>query len=820
MEIPSRLTAPSYRAALLATAGLVFPLSAGEPMGTPGMTSRAAPRASSAAAQRESAARYAAVEEAQMLLAQGDEAYQAGKFGDAVEAYAGARELLPDAAITAALRDAATERYALASIARARTLAKGGDVAAAKVAVEAVLAQAVAPDHLLARQALAELNDPIRNNPALTAEHAKDVDSVRKLLYTAEGAYNLGDFLQAKSLYEDVLKIDQFNSAARRGLERVARERANYQQAAYDHTRSEMLLGVDAAWELPVPLPKMDFGPGIDLPADGLGFVPVANKLNRILIPAINLEDASLSEALDLLRLRAAEFDNVEIDPARRGVNFALDIGGPDSPIGNEIRASRVTLALKNVPLGEVLRYLTEQTRTTFTTDDYSVIIRARGADSGEMLSRTYRVPPDFVSSLASAAGGGGGDAAPPDDPFAAPAMGAGGGLLARRVGPVEAFKTMGVTFPDGASANYNAGAGTLLVVNTATNLDIIDQVINSISQTEPVMIEVRVKILRVQETRLSELSFDWMLNPVGFGGSNWIPGTNPAYLSGGTQGNGGDLGDITVPFGQLERNPITAGNRSGNGAIAQNSIDGLLDGGRVSPVNRAPGIFQLSRVAPSASIQMMMRGLEQQKGVDTMATPAVTTRSGQAASIHVIREFIYPENYEPPELPNTVGEGGASPVTPATPVDFTKREDIGIVLEVLPTADADRRNVDISLSPSFVDFDGFINYGSPINSIGDPGLNGTPTQLQLTENAILMPVFSTMRTKTDVTVRDGSTLIFGGLMQNSIQDVQDQTPILGSIPLIGRLFQSKSRQPISTAIIFAVSVDLVDPGGRKFRDE
>jgi len=819
MEIPSRLTIPSCRAALLATASLVFPLGAGEPMGTPGMASRAAAGPSSAASQRESAARYASVEEAQMLLAKGDEAYQAGQFGDAVEAYAGARELLPDAPITAPLRDAATERYALASIARARTLAKAGDVPAAKRAVEAVLAPGVSPNHLLARQALAELNDPIRTNPALTAEHAANVDSVRKLLYTAEGAYNLGDFLKSKALYEDVLQIDPYNQAARRGLERVARERSNYQQAAYDHTRSEMLLAVEAAWELPVPLPRMDFGPGVGLPAEDLGFVPVANKLDRIVIPLINLQDSSLSEALDLLRLRAAEFDNVEIDPARRGVNFALDIGGPDSEIGNAVRATRVSLQLRNVPLSEALRYLTEQTRTTFTTDDYSVIIRARGADSGEMVSRTYRVPPDFVSSLANAAGGGGGAGDQPVDPFAAPAMGAGGGLLARRMGPVEAFKTMGVTFPDGASATYNAGAGSLLVVNTATNLDIIDQVIESLSQTEPVMVEVRVKILRIEETRLNELSFDWLLNPVGFGGSNWIPGTNPAYLSGGTQGNGGDLGDITVPFGQLERNPITAGNRSGNGAIGQNSIDGLLDGGRVTTLNRAPGIFQLSRVAPSASIQMMMRGLEQQKGVDSMATPAVTTRSGQQASIHIIREFIYPENYEPPELPNTV-EGDVSPVTPATPVDFKKREDVGIVLDVLPTADADRRNVDITLKPSFVDFDGFINYGSPVNSVGAPGLDGSPTQLQLTENAILMPVFSVMRTSTSVTVQDGSTLIFGGLMQNSIQDVQDQTPILGSIPLIGRLFQSKARQRTSTAIIFAVSVDLVDPGGRKYRDE
>jgi general secretion pathway protein D len=811
MEIASRLTLPSHRVALLATASLVFPLGAGEPQVQPRQLAGSA----AAASQRELASRYESVEEAQILLSKGDETYQAGRFAEAVEAYAGARDLLPEAPITAELRAAATERYALAAIAQARGLAKAGDVAAAKRTIEAVLAPAVAPDHALAQLTLSELNDPLRTNPALTAEHAANVDSVRRLLYTAEGAFNLGDFRKARSLYEDVLRIDPHNSAARRGLERVARERSAYQQAASDHTRAEMLAEVDAAWELPVPLPSLSpSGPSLD-PAARPSFIPLANKIERIIIPVINMQDASLEEALDLLRLRANEFDTIETDPARRGVNITVDLGGPDSEIGNAIRSSRINLQLTNMPLSQVLRYITEQTRTSFSTDDFAVNIRALGADGGAMISRTFRVPPDFVSQLAASAGGA---ADGPADPFAAPAQG-GGGLLARRMTPIEAFRAMGVTFPDGANASFSPGSGTLQVVNTASNMDIIEQIIENISQAEAVMVDVRVKILRVQETRLKELGFDWLLTPVGFGGSNWIPGTNPAYLSGGTQGNGGDLSDMPLPFGQLDRNPITAGNRSGNEAILRNSIDGQLIGNDQGAIMRAPGVFGITRVAPSGNIQMMMRGLDQQSGVSRMAAPSVTTRSGQATSIHIIREFTYPESYEPPELPNTV-EDGISPVTPATPVDFKVRDDIGVVLEVLPTADADKRYIDITLKPSFVEFDGFINYGSPINSVGDPGFDGMPSQLRLTDNAILQPVFSVMRSETSLTVADGSTLIFAGLMQDTIQDVQDQTPVLGSIPLIGRLFQTKARQPISTAIIFAVSVDLVDPGGRKFRDQ
>ena len=59
---------------------------------------------------REQARRAAAVQEAQELLLKGDEAYSAGKFAEAVEAFAGARELFPDAPQTAELRVAATDR--------------------------------------------------------------------------------------------------------------------------------------------------------------------------------------------------------------------------------------------------------------------------------------------------------------------------------------------------------------------------------------------------------------------------------------------------------------------------------------------------------------------------------------------------------------------------------------------------------------------------------------------------------------------------------------------------------------------------------------
>ena len=153
--------------------------------------------AAGAAAPREEARRSVAVQEAQELLLKGDEAYTVGRFSDAVEAFAGARDLIPDAPRSAELRAAATDRYAQAAIEQGKILSRKGDMDGAKSLLDKVLAEGVAPRHAGALAFRAQLDDPIRSNPALDVEHARDVDEVRRLLYTAQGAFDLGKFDEA-----------------------------------------------------------------------------------------------------------------------------------------------------------------------------------------------------------------------------------------------------------------------------------------------------------------------------------------------------------------------------------------------------------------------------------------------------------------------------------------------------------------------------------------------------------------------------------------------------------------------------------------------
>lgn len=787
----------------------------------------------SALAQAELQRRAASASEAQELLKKGDEAYESGRWAEAVAAYSGARELLPAAPATAALRDAATERLVLASVEQARHQRRLGDVKGAGETVDRVLDDSVAPDSPLAGGMREELDDPIRTNPAATLEHTGDVEEVRLLLYKAEGFTNLGEFDMASRVYEDVLRVDPTNKAARRGMEMVAQYRADYARAAYDETRAAMLSQVDGAWELRVR-------PTEGVPAEleitggvGAGRMLMTNKLERILLPIVDFDGVNLREALDFLRQQSVERDTFELDQGQRGINFVLEIGAPDSEMAKRILETKINLQLKNVPLSEVLKYINEATRTVYVAQEFAVAVRPVGADSADLITREYRVPPDFLTS-----GGAGGEAAAVDDPFAADDGGE--GLLARRLSAEEVLKQQGVTFPDGSSATFNAGNSTLRIRNTMANHTMIEEIVAAVTNTEPAMVMVEVRMIRTQERVLEELGFDWLLGEFSLGGSGLTPGTPGAVLSGGALNPEG-FGDVELNPGDYFRRALTAGNRSGNGAIIGDSIDDLLNEQKqgFSRSNaRAPGILRVNGRLNNTDVTMLMRGFDQKKGVNMMASPSTVTRSGQQSTVEIIREFIYPEEYEPPELPNTittpvlvdfgtgdveVGNPPLVPITPATPTSFLTRS-VGVVLDVLPTVSADRYYVDLALKPSVTDFDGFINYGTPITStapgsIGAFGGLGANSVVEITPNEILMPVFSVMRTETNLTIADGSTVVIGGMLQEKVQKVEDKTKILGDLPVVGRLFQSHAYAPVRTAVVFLVTVKVVDPTGKPFRD-
>jgi general secretion pathway protein D len=801
-------------------------------------------------AQREIIRRQEAVAEADRMFIDGREAYAKADFDKAVDKFRSALSILPKAPTLDDRRASYTEHLADSSVALAQQYRKVGKYDEARTLLDGVLTPEVDPENAAAKTELGYLDDPIRTNPALTYEHTKNIDEVRRGLYMAQGNYDLGKFDAAKGNYESVLRIDPYNAAARRGMEKIAATKSDYYRAAYDHTRSELLMQVDEAWALSVPavLPDLEIGSDNSIaPSNGVAFI--SEKLRRIIIPSINFEEGtSLEEAVDFLRLRAGELDTLEINPDQKGVNIVIQSPRPNTVGGSELDAAigdapllggsdlgalvlSNSVRLRNVPLATALEYICDMTnpKLRFKVDDFAVTLVPQTDTVEEFFTRTFRVPPDFASNLNS--NGGDAAAAGPEDPFAADSGGS-AGLLKPRASIIELLKNSGIVFNEGSSATLGA-SGSLLVTNTPSELDKIEQLIAATS-TAPKQVKITTKFVEISQENNDELGFDWIVTPFGLSANN-VFGSGGTIGSGGTRTgsdfinpvNGTSIPGISAGLTEVS-NIVTGGLRSGDQAVNRNSIDSIINNPNrtAQTSNVAPGILGVTGLFSDGQVQVIMRGLAQKKGTDLMTAPSITARSGQKATIEVIREFIYPTEYEPPELPEIgggggggIGGGGAAPAmiaTPATPTAF-ETKNLGVTLEIEPTIGENDFVIDIRFIPEIVEFEGFINYGSPILSPGTDILGNAVTSV-ITENRIEMPVFSKRSVNTSLTIYDGYTVAVGGLMREDVQTVEDKVPILGDIPFIGRLFQSEGENRIKSNLIIFVTAQIIDATGAPLR--
>jgi general secretion pathway protein D len=78
--------------------------------------------------------------------------------------------------------------------------------------------------------------------------------------------------------------------------------------------------------------------------------------------------------------------------------------------------------------------------------------------------------------------------------------------------------------------------------------------------------------------------------------------------------------------------------------------------------------------------------------------------------------------------------------------------------------------------------------------------------------------VFSSRRVTTALTIYDGYTVAVGGLMREDVQTVEDKVPVLGDIPIVGRLFQTKAENRIKSNLIIFVTAQIIDATGRPIR--
>jgi general secretion pathway protein D len=468
-----------------------------------------------------------------------------------------------------------------------------------------------------------------------------------------------------------------------------------------------------------------------------------------------------------------------------------------------------------------------------FKVEPYAVSVVPLGVSTEVLVTREWKVRPDLIPRVPAAPGGGG---APGFGAPAAPGDATKGGSgIADRESAKAWLISQGVQFNGAASAIYIVTNSRLIVRNTQDQLELIDTIINTGGGTGPTQVEIEAKFVEITQSNLKELSFDWLL------GQANTPGNERVFFGGGVTGNSGVLTPSDFPFVApggvpVGGNPVTSGLRGGNAAISASAIDALLFGATGTTSRVAPALGAISGVFTDPAFQLVIRALNQKKGVDLLSSPRVTTKSGQRAVIEIIREFKYPTEFDPPQIPQQNVQGGvglglgigglagggqnnAFPVTPTTPTAFEVRN-TGVTLEVEPVVGPDNYTIDLNLVPQVVEFEGFINYGSPIQTTSTNPLTGVTSTQVLTANTINQPIFSTRKVTTSVSVFDGSTVVIGGLMREDVQKVEDKVPFFGDLPLVGRLFRSSVDQHSKRNLVIFVSARLMRPDGDPVRFE
>lgn len=218
------------------------------------------------------------------------------------------------------------------------------------------------------------------------------------------------------------------------------------------------------------------------------------------------------------------------------------------------------------------------------------------------------------------------------------------------------------------------------------------------------------------------------------------------------TQGETLPLG-ITAPSGVLAKILLAqAGVPVGSIPAIPSNVDlgtsPLLAAGRVN--------------SDGVSFAFILRALIQNSDVNLLSTPSILTLDNQKAKIVVGQSVPFRTGS------TTTGSGGT--VNPFTTIE---RQDVGLTLEVTPHIhDGNLVRLEIYQEVSEVD-------QTSLGAVGNEGSSDLITNKRTIETTVL--------------VDDGEIIVLGGLMRDKITFSESRVPVLGAIPLLGRLFKSTS---------------------------
>ena len=640
------------------------------------------------------------------------------------------------------------------------------------------------------------LETPILYRPETTAptllitEQEIPPLNIEKTIRRGKTAWHKGDFNQAQQFFEAVLYTDPHNPEAIRWLRRIAKKKTEREEKSYTTTRTRMLENVQAAWNTPKAEGlRPDSNPADREPtAAERKSEALQLKLQTLRIPTITFLDADIQQVIFELSGLCRELDG-------EGKGFNLVTLGT-----SETLLPTITFSGTDLSALETLDIITQMAGMKYDIGPSMVILTPVNYEPPQqMVSTEFDIIPSVGSKMSLQTGSQPGSTSLTD---------------AR-----DFFST--VPFPTGASAQYNPEFHILLVRNVPKHIDKIASLLEHYNRKafdeRSRQVEIETKFIEVAEGALDELGFEWTLGKPGtyLNDDRWsIPGGQKFFTD-------------TLRTGEETFDPsISAGDRASSfssyaGAAAASLADGLVG---------TAGELLIQKIKGNIQIDLLIRALERQEGSDLLSAPKVLTKSGKTATIHVGEIRYFPTAYD------VIIERYAQPSL--LPLDYEEYK-TGVMLEVTPELDPENGTIDLKLSPEIRELAGFdeqhvgtlipveeFNLEYPDNAISsewaDLGkqyvgfLSFREEKLYADRLIARMPVFRTRKVETEVTIEDGSTIAMGGLIKEGIETFKDSVPILGRIPLLGRLFRSEGERSVKRNLLIFVTANQVDASGHR----
>jgi len=164
--------------------------------------------------------------------------------------------------------------------------------------------------------------------------------------------------------------------------------------------------------------------------------------------------------------------------------------------------------------------------------------------------------------------------------------------------------------------------------------------------------------------------------------------------------------------------------------------------------------------------VSVALRALEEVGKLDVLSRPYILASDNQAASITVGQEVPFIRNTRTTETGQTI--------------NTIEYEDIGIILNVTPHINPEGLVI-MDVAPEI------------------STLTGDSVPISETLSA---PVFAKRSAKSRVAVRDGQTIVIGGLMEDKKTDTIKRVPLLGDIPWLGALFRRTVKETSKTELL------------------